>query len=99
MAISIFITNLPTFLVVIAAIFLIKNKSVSHSNLFISGLAIILIAGLLAVPSSALSWQLFPELVNTPMGTALFSAIFGVIQGIGIILCVIAYVKGSSHAN
>ncbi len=84
------LTNLPTLLVVVIAIYVLRKKR--RTGLFVIGLLLVLASGLFAVPVSDWAWsnhEVF--MAESTKGTSLIVTAFGVIHGAGLLCLVFAY--------
>ena len=82
--------NLPTLLVLVFAWVYLKGGG--RPSLFLVGLSLVLVSGLVAVPLSAWLWSKFPEYMSqSTTGTVLSVAAIGLIHSAGLVCCVIAY--------
>ena len=84
------LVNATTILVVIVSLILLRNKNIKSKKLFISGLLVIVISGLLAIP-----------VVDHFLGSVsnlVLSNIVGAIHAIGLLCCVFAFRRSASDA-
>ncbi len=84
------LTNLPTLLVLLAALFLLINRQ--GSKLFLIGLTLVFLSGVIALPVSSWLWANYRDFMSSSsLGTVLVVLGFGLLHSVALLCCVIAY--------
>lgn len=95
---NVVITNFPTLVVVCIAVFLLPKQG-KYSLHFITGLVILLLAGIAALPLSNYMWSHHQALMsNSSLVTTGLVLFLGTISSAGLGLCLYAFYKRGTNA-
>ena len=95
---EIIIVNIPVLIAVTFSLFYVPN--IAKHKLFIIGLIIILISGVVAIPYSSSLFENYPNLIADNQIFLIVSTLpIGLIHMVGLFLCIVAFAKRVGKAK
>lgn len=93
------IANLPIIAVVLVGFVLLSRERSKGKALFLTGLAVVLALGLLAIPLTLYLWEYHQELMSQSQRPQIILSIaFSVVHAIGLLFCILGYRAVSNNA-
>lgn len=83
--------NLPAIIVVSLALYVLRDGG-GKSRLFCLGLFLVLLSGLLAIPTTAYLSEHYESFMASLAGTSTVVGLFGILHAAGLLLCLRAFV-------
>ena len=84
------LVNITTILAVIFALVLLDSKKQQYS-LFVFGLFVVLLSGIIGVFSTELAMRFLPEFMSDESGLFILSTGVGLVHATGLVMCIIAF--------
>jgi hypothetical protein len=98
MMLSLLAINFPTLILLLIALILVW-KQASYTHLFLAGLVVILLGGLISLPLSEYMWTNYSEFMSrSTLSTDGLVFVLGVINSLGLGMSLYAFYKRSNNA-